>query len=513
MIMRKNVIHFLIFAVSIVLYQNITNSASVEAIPYEVCSERRKRWTDKIITEASQFKLNPPANTTEAAANCLNGCDELDPFLSVRQEAEIIKNSAVNSSGENGDIPSICFYASSLHSINITKYRSYNCKNRNSEWPSSKNRTRPCLSKNYIDMTAKAFNKVTDCFNFSLNEKKQSFALFNHESHFMLNARSPGKARCYGQMTIDAIITINRNIYYRNHRSKFGNIYEEVINNCPELANKVIPPEITNRTKFSDTRLQTLMRRAPITCGTTQDPYSCLFYSLFNIKMNMQYFDDSYNEIPDYMGRKELPGNMQRDFQSPIRLNEMLVVKGKVKVKHSGKIKQVKMIFWDISEVYSAFAGKLEYDVNQLEIKKVSVFNKKTLRSIFVHYAHNGGSSVIKTHLTPFIESIKKDIAKKETCSKNKKCSKYRSSLMSGQSLDVSNLQEMFKPYAIMNKMKNVKELSEFTDKIETDLLILQNNNNQLRDHLDQIKNIPMSDSKKDDFVNQVKESCPASVY
>ena len=509
--MKYNIINFLVFY--LILHISIAHSETTAS--YEICEEKRRAWTDGVAKEADQFNLYKSSNTTEASAPCTECVRGKTAFLDSRSEVKQIGNISLPFS--SNDVPSICFHASSLLAVDVDKSRLYGCENKNSEWPERNYRMRPCLHKNYIDMTAKAFNKVADCFSFSLEEKKAIFALFNHESHFILNAKSDENARCYGQMTMKSIKYVNQNIYYRNHGYQYGDIYRDAVTNCPGLEDKVIPPNLVTETRFNDTRLKRKMKRASITCGLTQDPHACLFYSMFNVKINLKEFNNKYNEIPDYMGsRRELSEKIEEDFQLPVMLNEVLVVKGTIKNKTTGKIETIEKVFWDETQVHDEFKG-IEYDIGSLEIKKVPVFKKQNLKNAFLHYAHNGGRSIVATHLKVFVEGVKKRVAGIRTskdqisCSEDQKCSRYRSSLKQGQSLDISDLQDTFVPYVRRNRLTNEGELINFTQKVEQDLGFVHNTENEISNHLRQIKTSP--DFDKSDFINQVKNSCPDSVY
>ncbi len=464
-------------------------------INYETC-KGETAWIDRVIDHANQFQPHHPAEGDIEAEDC-SDCSEnrykgAHPSSS-KEEVENLKDIA-----QTMEIPPICFYASALRGKGLSKERHYSCPTRDTENP-TKSGVRPCLSKEYIDMTAKAFNKVAGCFDFLPHEKQQMFALLNHESRFILNARSHTEARCYGQMTMPLIKDINSNIYYRDRGYQFGDIYKQAIDKCPGLKNKVVPPTIINQEKRSDKRLSGLQRNAPITCNMTQDPWTCLFYSMFNIKINMRYFDRNYNEVSDYMGTRELSAQMEEDFELPIKLNEMLVVKGTVKKK--GKEEEVEWVFWDTSEVYSVFNKVEEYDIKNLEVRKTKLFDEKTLRSAFLHSAHNGGGSIVRTHLKTFVEETKLTISRGSSCKKDEECSKRRASMVEGKPLNIEDLQDLFSSYVDQNSKYfiNPDELKEFTDKVERDM-----------DYIHNI-NIKGGGAEIPELKKEVKEKCPTN--
>ena len=466
-------------------------------INYETC-KGEKAWIDRVIDHANQFQPHHPAEGDIEAEDC-SDCSEkrykgAHPFSS-EAEVENLRDIA-----QTMEIPPICFYASALRG-SLSKKRHYSCPTRDTENP-TKRGVRPCLSKEYIDMTAKAFNKVAGCFDFLPHEKQQMFALLNHESRFILNARSHTGARCYGQMTMPLIQDINKEIHYRNKDYfPFREIYTQAIDKCPGLKNKVVPPTILSEPEKRSTDvnevIKALQRRAPITCNMTQDPWTCLFYSMFNMKMNMQSFDRNYNEVPDYMGTRELSAKMKDDFQLPFNLNEMLVVKGTV--KKEGKEEEVEWVFWDTSEVYSVVNKVEEYDIKNLEVRKTKLFDEKTLRSAFLHSAHNGGGSIVRTHLKTFVEETKLTISRGSSCNKDEKCSKHRASMVEGKPLNIEDLQDLFSSYVDQNSKYfiNPDELKEFTDKVERDM--------------DYIHNTEGGGAEIPELKKEVKEKCPTN--
>ena len=470
-------------------------------IPYEVCEDDRKREvTDTMLEAVEGFNIDISDSQTEA--DSCDYCDETDPLNAGTGRValhEIFKR--------GNDIPPVCFYASALgapkHKRNL---RHFSCESHDSK-PTSQKRSPPCLDKAYADMTARAFNLVTDCFNFNLSDKKQTFALMNHESGFMLNARSPTRARCYGQMTKVAIETINKNIYYRDHGSYFGHIYKDAVSRCPGLADKVLPPAIVDQERRSNARLKGLTKNAivhPITCGLTHDPYSCLFYSLFNIKMNMEFFEEELKEPPDYMGRREPSKQMQRDLQFPVALNETLTVKGWVTHKETGEKEKVEWVFWDSAEAYDTMS-KVDYNAQSLQIKKVRVFPRRTLKNAFTHYSHNGGSSIARTHLPVFVEEVKKKIAS-SYCAKDPQCAPLRQAMLEGKSLNISDLQTLFRQYVEEHNVFNGNEVKKFVGNIGQKLSKMSD---EALKYIDEIDGPTPSSEDKDKFKEIVQEQCP----
>ena len=511
-----------VFQLTGFLFSVCHSSAVFSAIPYEVCSEKNQTWTDRFIAQIS----DPSDEETEAGycegGNCRPGDQKFQAIQGAYDEVF-----HQGKKGGAGDIPALCFYGSMLR--NKKEPRVYNCSESTSEFPlsaSDSDGARPCFNEDYVTATAKAFNEVTDCFDFSKKEKDRFFALLNHESSFILNAKSRTNARCFGQLTLNNIKATNTAIYFRERDAykerRNGRIYKSAVQKCPELESKVIPPEIAtvkaqtaSDRKKEETTLSGMNRRASFTCGVTHDPVSCLFYSAYSMRMSELDFDENYDEEPDYMGHRDPSEREQRDFLFPVRLNEVLVVQGEITRKATGKKEAKDFVFWDSSEMHD-FAKKITYKREDLKIKKVPLFDKEVLEASFLYYAHNGGRSLVRSHLTRFVEDLKKKIAKGSWCNKNKACSKYRASLMAGRSLSFADLREEFEKYAKKAELTNRAELVKFTEKIDEGMKFLHNTDEK---YPDEIKRKVMDFSKSEDsaaadqFINDVKEQCPASPF
>ena len=497
--------------------------AVFSAVPYEICSDKNQAWTDRFIA-----KIPVPSDEKTEAGYCKGkNCRMEDQKFNAIKEVY----DETSRSGKKEDIPSLCFYGSMLR--NKKQPRVYNCKKSTSPVPDrGGNRARPCFNEDYVTATAKAFNEVTDCFDFSKKEKERFFALLNHESSFLLNARSSERARCFGQLTKNNILDTNSAIYFRDRMSvkaqSYGRIYKSAVQKCPMLKGKVIPPEIalvkagsiSNR-RAEETSLTRMNQGASVTCGVTHDLFSCLFYSAYSMKMSELDFNESYDEIPDYMGNRRDPSSREKeDFLFPIHLNEMLVVQGEITRKATGERKTESFVFWDSSELHD-FAKNIEYKRGNLKIKKVPLFDKKVLEPSFLYYAHNGGRSIVRKHLTRFLEDLKKRIANGRRCKKDRICSKYRASLMAGRPLGFSDLQTEFEEYAETAKLTDIgkpgrkDELVNFVKRIDENMRFLHNSNQKFPDEIKRkIMAFSGSDAATaDQFINEVKKKCPVSPF
>ena len=493
----------------------------------KTCDGKSKLLTDTVVANTKQFDITRSLRgSTEAKALCLD-CKQIKNTSAVRELTKIVNTT--------GDISSICFYASFLRKSDLKSKKNpesyYNCKSKNtkigaikSEYPDDKNRkTTFCANKDYIEMTAKAFNEVANCFKFTHKEKKLLFALFNHESRFVLNARSPTRTRCYGQLTITAIKDINRNIFLRNDGGK-SKIYDKVKSQCPGLADKVIPPGVLKvpkqETSYNqkEDELAKIQRRNNFTCGTTQDPYICMFYSMFYAQMNMDFFDKSFSAKTHYRHREPAPGIRKAlgiSEQKPIQLNEMLVIKGPITINGVTRVR--KWVFWDNAEVFNLF-NRHRISAKQarnLEVKRVKIFDEDMLRAKFIQTGHNGGTSITYSEAGTFVRELKRKIAYGKECKKDKNCKKMRETILSKKSLSVDTFNHEWSNFAHANSLVNVGEVHKFAKKIDADINTMQEKNpaDSIIDKLPKDVSSLLTSDQKQEFISQIQESCPKTGY
>ena len=486
---------------------------------YEQCDWKNKAYTERLIRESQ--KLFPK---TEACSDCFmpekkgqNWWFEWinDFFLWPKEE----------------DIPVECFFASGTKTL--TKgpgsKNYYYCKSKKSMKPLEKMRLtdsrgkrryvsprKPCLNFPYTLMTSKAFHYMTDCFDFSQREKNYLFALFNRESSFILNNRSKGHARCYGQLRATVVKDINESIYFENVLG--SKIYRQALQRCEDLNEKVwIDPKIIpvrmggkGETR-SYSRLEKINKKIRVTCRLTQDPATCFFYSLFNMQKNRIRLEVALNTVDKKIPRKtKVPENIKQDFLFPIRLNEVLHVKGIVKV--NGKKRRIDEIFENNNEVYKSMK-EVQYDPKDLAIKKVKLFKIDFNRKWkILYWLYNGGSSVADTYIWNFIREEKKTLSRE--CKRNhmgfQRC-KHRRQIIQNRSLPFDT--EKFESYLQLNydgSQKRRKEVAEFISDIKKDMNYLTNEG-RLKIHLQSLhKNNPDIEQEDiDEFVDRVEKHCP----
>ena len=318
------------------------------------------------------------------------------------------------------DIADICFFSGMLRSHHIPM-KHYDCNNKNDDpppEPKNAEEGRPCFTEDYVKMTAQAFNEVADCFNLSTKEKYDFFATFNHEAAFNLNAKSETGARCYGQITFGTYNSMRQYIspkYDKDHHSGYHDIYVKAKDRCPNLEEKLVHPKNKEEPES-----------APLSCSLTQDPYSCFFYSIYNIKMHMFALESNYNEEPSLSdtGKKSIE-NIEEDFLVDQKLektfighNDIVTVEGVATDSTTGEI--ISNGTWTLtndSEAYDIFHERHSYNKDDLTIKKLKLFNPEELKTHFVHTAHNGGHTYAKDKFVKFMENLKAEIASVQNCS------------------------------------------------------------------------------------------------
>ena len=418
----------------------------------------------------------------------------------------------------------------------------------------------PCLDDRYISLITKAFNEVADCFGFrSKQDKEQIFSLFLVESFVLLNKieeRPEGKTtnRCFGQVNDDFVENINKRIVFGDREKKgarvkssynYGNIYKEAINRCPFLKQTLTPDPSTLQGKtlcrynakkkgcegdpFREAHLE---QHESIVCKTSQDPYSCLFYSMYNAKNNLFDISNKLDDETKTIADSNWPELISQMIPEDSLYNEMLIVDGEANI--NGEPVSINSFVQNSSDLDMNLNDQnVRLDPKKISIKAIPLFkNEEDLKWAFALWSHNGGNTIIKKQFPIFIQGLKKSISnpkyveceternlRQEKCSQYKDCKKnieckkslpcqanekegkkcfvcekceqcqsqcmecgthisslkkceryksYRESLLRGESLEISDLHTEFAQYAIENKIINYKEVSTFMDKITT---------------------------------------------
>ena len=140
---------------------------------------------------------------------------------------------------------------------------------------------KPCLNKEYIALTARAFHDVARCLRVPL---ELAFAIFHHESRFLINSRSYTGALCYGQVTGAAAADFNSFLESEPYYTGMEDLQPQNIQSrCPGVYEHF--QKITTRYSPYIKRFE-----IPYTydkCRLVLNPYTCFFYGLSYIRILM----------------------------------------------------------------------------------------------------------------------------------------------------------------------------------------------------------------------------------
>ena len=399
-----------------------------ERLPYDTqCTKYEIQRTDSLandpsITEADFCELCQSRFT-----------NILETYISIKEQFTVI--------------PKQCFLAMALRGdILFFPERYVHCESKDKAFFSTVRKF--CINEDYINTIYTAWKDIAECFNYDTDKQKEIFHLINQESGGILNVRSATGARCLGQVTVDYVKTINHIISSSNKKNplKHSEIYREVLHRCPQLKEKVV-----ENINF-------------ITCQTSLDPYTCLFYTFYGLEVNHRKMTENLQSKLDYMGNREFPKSVVDKYQLPIRLNEILQIKGTTK---NGN--EFSWVIWDDSELYNLWS-KID-DSKELTIKKTPLFKKqKDIEQMFNYWSHNGGQSLVNRSLTKRIEKLKRAIAK--SCKSNSQENRClaREQIKKGEGINSSLALKMFEvdllaTYPSRNRTRR-KEVAQYVTKM-----------------------------------------------
>ena len=531
-------------------------------IVYEQCNWRNKQYTQNLLRDTERFQqlLEESESYKESEAGYCGGYCQLQKMLiNIGLDDWTPLGETVAEATPEG-IPPICFYASMTRdnrpsiryyfycqspNENRSKVRRmpFVCKNaeweigceliqapdkRINNWESPR---RPCINEDYVDKTARAFDTVADCFDFSDAEKIQLFSLFNHESSFHVNARSGGDARCYGQLTYIRFADINKYIYFRDNLkagrqswAPYSQVYKDAVQKCPDLEKKVIPQTLLSETNHTEQTLRNINRNSNFTCGVTHDIHACLFYSMYSVKMDMVMFDQEYNEHMENSRRNDTTEKLRSDFGLPIPFDSVLVITGKVQDKKTGQVIEKDWIVTSHSEIQQLFQERYDYNVRDLNIKKVKLFAHEDLKYYFTRVAHNGGNSQIRTYFERFVRRMKQALRTENSCeqqSQSLDC-KNRKAILAAQTLTADDLNQQFKRYVRPRTIQNKREVMAFVDNINDNIAFLNDYSEDTKDprplqtrmrRLFSNSGREVSSMETDKIINDVKKQCSSIIH
>ena len=267
----------------------------------------------------------------------------------------------------------------------------------------------PCLNRDYITMTSRAFHKMARCFGFSPREQQNLFKLFNHESGFLLNARSPTGAKCYGQLTNVLVTDIVRSLRGEEEPHEedysYARVFEEAKKQCPQLDHLVYPEDFKNLSRAEFLK-RTQVQRFPV-CQVAHNPEKCFFYAMMNVKTKLNALRKKFL-INTHPPDRTLPIDpaFKEKFQTPILLNEMRKVTGVWKNKR-GQSSRVNWLIWSDLEVGGLTQNQSSSQKKAI-IEKVHVFDPEEILWPTVYWSYNAGHIVTKNYFENFLEVFKK---------------------------------------------------------------------------------------------------------
>ncbi len=398
----------------LIVFFPIVSFAAVSDIlfPYQNCDDSSLNYSNRIVSEVDAFLFKyglkeeiSKEQTTESELFYFKGESMIDVI-----DEEIVFQPAV---------PKECFLAIALKGIRIFSDERHSYCSRTTDIRPSASR-KLCINEDYIDMVYTAFAEMSMCFNYDEKRQLEVFRLISQESSWLLNIRSPTGARCLGQLTSDNIETVNNYISFS--KSSESSIYNKVITRCPFLEDKILKDEDS------------------LTCRMTHDPYTCLFYTFFDLEKNNRSIKENLQRASNHIeSKKEFFALKKQKFKLPIKLNEMLAVWG----EFDGR--EVNWLFWDDSEVYDTFNRFPDERLAKLETKKVPIFkNQKEVELLFNYWAHNGGAILTGDHMISMIKKMKQKLALScDPESEAERC-RLREIVQRGEGLDTDIWQSYF---------------------------------------------------------------------
>ena len=460
-----------------VFVSNIAFTKSTE-LPYDTqCSESAIQRTKNISVDSSLTE----ADFCEVCSQYDNLYESYLPALNIRRILHTI--------------PKQCFLAMALRGNQLFSSSQYvSCQSKTD--PNFSKSRKLCINESYIDKIHKAWTDMALCFEYGLDRQEEIFHLINQESGGVLNTRSTTGARCLGQLTIGYVKTINNIIQSVDKKNPLNHseIYRKVSQRCPMVKEKL------------------LKNINSITCQTSMDPYTCLFYTFYGLEKNHKTMQKNLNSNSDYMGNREFPPDITKKYKLPIKLNEMLHIRGTTK---NGN--EINWVIWDDSELYHLWE-KID-DTKPLKIKKIPLFKKQDdIEQMFNYWAHNGGQSLVRGSLIKRVERLKRSISSSCKANSTENRCLARQQIENGRGIDSQLALEMFsddlRATYPSKRPSRRKEVSEYVKNII-------NTNNKVFDYKEKSENTNtmlsfyqksqpnLNEESAEEFQKQISKSCP----
>lgn len=495
--LKKSIIVFFLFTPSFTL--------AIEQ-PFQQCNEKNKEFTDHVVKKFKEFDFLEDSENQTEAGHCVD-CDNNESFFSnvISSIVEVSKNKILPATYAKL-IPPECFLANALRGSSvISRNQSGYCSDENFEDTYYTGRRKHCINEDYIDMISEAFYNMSYCFDLSKEDQVGFFHLINHESAFILNASSNTRARCLGQVTRDYVRDINNRII----QGKGKDLYNEILSRCPNLKNKLLLKTTEGGEVSEDFRY--------LSCKTTHDPYTCLFYTFFDLKVNHNTISEFLNSPLSYRGSREFPENFPEEkIGLPLKLNEILLMDGSIEGK------QRNLLVWDDSELLNIIQhlDRQEKLIKVHKTTKLPLFkdSNKVARMLNL-WSHNGGNSIARHRGRIMIEELKRDIARKPPNCTPKACD-FREKIQRGESLSTEEVHSYLKTYIKNNYPSNRSsrrnEVSNYVQNILSDSnIIFKGTGAGTSDdwnyyNKEFLNSEDLGEEDKSAFVDRFREICPS---
>ena len=398
---------------------------------------------------------------------------------------------------------------------------------------------RPCFNKSYVEKVSKSFNKMADCFDFDLNDKKHIFSLLNHESGFIANARSFSGAACTGQLIDPNIRSSIRKIFYINETNQlYNNIFARAIEKCPFI--EELFPENFTQTPLDKRGWQTFSgfyKNISKKCGVSQNPLKCMFYSFFYVKSNLALFDQirkspsprkvhrqAYNPKKGSKWHKLLNEDYEDFLGNPISVEEVILVKGELNNE------KVDWVFKDIVEFRNTMVKISVEAQRQFKIERMNIFKVQTkaeqdqmneMKWEVTSIAHNGGENVIREAYLEYVQKLKRLVSISQGCHPKQKQPSQRCQMryriQKGESLP-KNLKELGNKLAqfsqTVKKVTGRSETQAFLTNLKKDMRFLKDED-QIKKYLNKYakdfsknRSKPLSEKSINEFADMVTSQC-----
>ena len=471
------------------------SSKRFSPLPVQKCEESNKDFTAHVAKKAGEFNVLEASEEQTEGGFCYE-CSKTEQKNLGEQASQT--NRLANYKSYKSALPFECFLASSLRGINIFSQEQMTyCEDKNFENSYYTGRKKHCINEDYVDMISKAFLDMSYCFDLSQQEQVDFFHLINHESGFIVNAKSNTGARCLGQVTLDYVDEINNKIDGQRGGLDYTSFYKKALDRCPGLEKALL----SNFDYFS--------------CKVTHAPHICLFYTFFDFLSNYKIIVKNLEEPLDYMGRRSFSRSMKKHFHLPLKLNEVLIVRGTVRGK------EVDWVFWDDSELFDLIQkyGWTDQEMKNLKAVKQDLFqNSDKAAKVMNYFAYNGGGTVARNTSRIMVRRLKQGISR--SCPENSKRDTclFRKKLQNGNSLSIKETLPYFESHLKKNypskSSTRRKEVADYVKKTFNDSDFLLHNSGAdsekyPAEFLYNRTDLEATKDQKKRFLDHFRKTCP----